>query len=269
MNILLSVIYGTSFGEELVLNLITGTKDGIRQSTPYRMRTINGREWTMEPHRLEINAVRGKSITVYDHWIDIPEDAYLYSSAFTDCIRRRKTTPVALSDYAVTARLKVRAPQLVGNQRLMVVGNDKAMGGWDVSKAVPMYEHNYNEWIADIDVTKLSGKTFFFKFVAVDVFDRAIPLYLEYKKEDNALTRFALKALNQAPASIRDQMIELYLKRLNKMLKDHHIDLRVDLRTIDSFRFENLWETVKKYKSKFDDILGAVKKYTDVTNIDD
>lgn len=85
----------------------------------------------------------------------------------------------------------------------------------------------------------------------------------------NALTRFALKALNQAPASIRDQMIELYLKRLNKMLKDHHIDLRVDLRTIDSFRFENLWETVKKYKSKFDDILGAVKKYTDVTNIDD
>ena len=24
-----------------------------------------------------------------------------------------------------------------------------------------------------------------------DVFDRAIPLYLEYKKEDNALTRFA------------------------------------------------------------------------------
>lgn len=205
MNILLSIIYGTSFGEELVLNLITGTKDGIRQSTPYRMRTINGREWmcdlrldlrtgtyidyfysvvrgednvvrrewTMEPHRLEINAVRGKSITVYDHWIDIPEDAYLYSSAFTDCIRRRKTTPVALSDYAVTARLKVRAPQLAGNQRLMVVGNDKAMGGWDVSKAVPMYEHNYNEWIADIDVTKLSGKTFFFKFVAVDVFDRA------------------------------------------------------------------------------------------------
>ena len=113
MNILLSIIYGTSFGEELVLNLITGTKDGIRQSTPYRMRTINGREWmcdlrldlrtgtyidyfysvvrgednvvrrewTMEPHRLEINAVRGKSITVYDHWIDIPEDAYLYSSA--------------------------------------------------------------------------------------------------------------------------------------------------------------------------------------------
>ena len=229
MNILLSIIYGTSFGEELVLNLITGTKDGIRQSTPYRMRTINGREWmcdlrldlrtgtyidyfysvvrgednvvrrewTMEPHRLEINAVRGKSITVYDHWIDIPEDAYLYSSAFTDCIRRRKTTPVALSDYAVTARLKVRAPQLAGNQRLMVVGNDKAMGGWDVSKAVPMYEHNYNEWIADIDVTKLSGKTFFFKFVAVDVFDRANVVW-----EDRENRRVSLPDLTEGRAIV-------------------------------------------------------------------
>ena len=45
MNILLNVVYGTSFGEELVLNLITGNENGIRLSTPYRMRTVNGHEW--------------------------------------------------------------------------------------------------------------------------------------------------------------------------------------------------------------------------------
>lgn len=205
MNILLSVIYGTSFGEELVMNLITGVTDGIKQSTPYRMRTVNGREWTCnlkldlqkgtyidyyysvvrgednvvrrewqtQPHRLEINALRGDNITVYDHWIDIPEDSYLYSSAFTDCIRRRKTTPVALSDYPVTARLKVRAPQLSGKQKLMIVGNESSLGSWDVRKAVNMYEHNYNEWIIDIDVTKLKSNIFYFKFIAVDVFDHA------------------------------------------------------------------------------------------------
>ena len=205
MNILLSVVYGTSFGEELVLNLITGVERGIRQSTPYRMRTVNGREWTCnlrldlqkgtfidyyysvvrgednvvrrewqnEPHRLEINALRGDSIIVYDHWIDMPDDSYLYSSAFTDCIRRRKTSPVALSDYPVTARLKVRAPQLAGKQRLMLVGSDSSLGAWDVAKAVPMCEHNYNEWLVDIDVTRLSGNIFYFKFVAVDVYDRA------------------------------------------------------------------------------------------------
>ena len=205
MNILLSVIYGTSFGEELVMNLITGVTDGIKQSTPYRMRTVNGREWTCnlkldlqkgtyidyyysvvrgednvvrrewqtQPHRLEINALRGDNITVYDHWIDIPEDSYLYSSAFTDCIRRRKTTPVALSDYPVTARLKVRAPQLSGKQKLMIVGNESTLGAWDVRKAVNMYEHNYNEWIIDVDVTKLKSNIFYFKFIAVDVFDHA------------------------------------------------------------------------------------------------
>ena len=205
MNILLSVIYGTSFGEELVMNLITGVTDGIKQSTPYRMRTVNGREWTCnlkldlqkgtyidyyysvvrgednvvrrewqtQPHRLEINALRGDNITVYDHWIDIPEDSYLYSSAFTDCIRRRKTTPVALSDYPITARLKVRAPQLSGKQKLMIVGNESTLGAWDVRKAVNMYEHNYNEWIIDVDVTKLKSNIFYFKFIAVDVFDHA------------------------------------------------------------------------------------------------
>lgn len=205
MNILLSVIYGTSFGEELVLNLITGHEGDTRMSTPYRMRTLNGREWTcnlkldlrkgtyidyfysvvrgednvvrrewtVEPHRLEINAVRGDSITVYDHWIDTPDDAYLYTSAFTDCIRRRKAAPVVLSDYPVTVRLKVRAPQLSDKQGLMIVGDDTVLGGWDVFKALPMVEHNYNEWLVDIDVTKLAGRTFSFKFVAVDRFDRA------------------------------------------------------------------------------------------------
>lgn len=205
MNILLNVIYGTSFGEELVLNLITGTGEGTMLSTPYRMRTADGREWAcnlkldlkkgthidyyysvvrgednvvrrewlVEPHRLEINALRGDSVTVYDHWLDMPEDAYLYTSAFTDCIRRRKMRLVPLSDYPVTVRLKVRAPQLSGCQVLKIVGNDDALGAWDVLKAVPMVEHNYNEWLVDIDATKLRSGVFYFKFVAVDVADPA------------------------------------------------------------------------------------------------
>lgn len=73
----------------------------------------------------------------------------------------------------------------------------------------------------------------------------------------DAITQFALKALNKAPASIRDQMIELYLKRINKMLADHSIDLRVDLRMIDEFRFENLTATINKYRKKIDEILGS------------
>ena len=203
MNILLNITYDTSFGEELVLNLITGREEGSIVTTPYRMHTNDGHvwkcdlnlgletgthidyyytvvrgettvvrsEWVVEPHRLELTSMRGGPFVVYDHWIGIPSDSYLYSSAFTDCIRRRRMSPAPLVNYPVTARVKVRAPQLRGRERLVLVGSDLSLGAWNVADGVTMYEHNYNEWVADIDVTRLTGRTFEFKFVAVDVHD--------------------------------------------------------------------------------------------------
>lgn len=203
MNILLNITYDTSFGEELVLNLITGREEGSIVTTPYRMHTNDGHvwkcdlnlgletgthidyyytvvrgettvvrsEWVVEPHRLELTSMRGGPFVVYDHWLGIPSDSYLYSSAFTDCIRRRRMSPASLVNYPVTARVKVRAPQLKGRERLVLVGSDLSLGAWNVADGVTMYEHNYNEWVADIDVTRLAGRTFEFKFVAVDVHD--------------------------------------------------------------------------------------------------
>ena len=203
MNILLNITYDTSFGEELILNLITGREEGSIVTTPYRMHTNDGHvwkcdlnlgletgthidyyytvvrgettvvrsEWVVEPHRLELTSMRGGPFVVYDHWIGIPSDSYLYSSAFTDCIRRRRMSPAPLVNYPVTARVKVRAPQLRGRERLVLVGSDLSLGAWNVADGVTMYEHNYNEWVADIDVTRLTGRTFEFKFVAVDVHD--------------------------------------------------------------------------------------------------
>ena len=75
----------------------------------------------------------------------------------------------------------------------------------------------------------------------------------------DSITRFALRTLNGAPESIRDQMIELYLKRLNKMLYNHGVDLRVDLRMIDDLSFDKLAQTVKKYKSKIDSVMDSFK----------
>ena len=203
MNILLNITYDTSFGEELILNLITGREEGSIVTTPYRMHTNDGHvwkcdlnlgletgthidyyytvvrgettvvrsEWVVEPHRLELTSMRGGPFVVYDHWLGIPSDSYLYSSAFTDCIRRRRMSPAPLVNYPVTARVKVRAPQLRGRERLVLVGSDLSLGAWNVADGVTMYEHNYNEWVADIDVTRLTGRTFEFKFVAVDVHD--------------------------------------------------------------------------------------------------
>ncbi len=198
MDILLNINYDTVFGEELVLNLVNDKVAG--KITPYRMKTTDGHlwtcrlklplktgthidyfysvvqgedrvlcsEWQVQPHRLEINAVKGVDFTVYDRWIAAPTDTYSYSAAFTDCIRNRAVQLAPLNHFGATVRFKVRAPQLSSSERLVLVGNDKALGSWDVAKAVPMCEHNYNEWIADIDASKLSGSNLELKFVAVD-----------------------------------------------------------------------------------------------------
>ena len=63
-------------------------------------------------------------------------------------------------------RLIVRAPQLRDGERLGVLGADKALGAWDVQKILPMTQHTYNEWVADIDAAHLEGSHLEFKFVA-------------------------------------------------------------------------------------------------------
>ena len=39
--------------------------------------------------------------------------------------------------------------------RLHLVGAQKALGCWDLSKSLPMTEHNYNEWYVDVDASLL------------------------------------------------------------------------------------------------------------------
>ncbi len=205
MNILLNIAYNTTFGEDLMLNLKSDKGKGEIGITSYRMSTIDGKvwscniqvdlkagtyidyyysvmrgegniirkEWETEAHRLELCNVKGKEFIVYDHWIDLPEDSYLYSSAFTDCIRQRQITPAPMNNFAKTVRIKVRAPQLRGNERLVLVGSDKALGAWMVEDGLTMHEHNFNEWVTDIDVEKLANKAFEYKFVAVDINDNS------------------------------------------------------------------------------------------------
>ena len=193
MRLLFNVEYHTSFGEFLVLNILSG--DDASKVSHHKMTTLDDshwfielnktfkagtyidyyysvvrgdeevrHEWLVEPHRLEFAAQKGIRYVVYDHWIDIPEDAYMYSSAFTDCIMacQREFSPT--SEFQQTVRLKVRAPQLRIGQQLGIAGAGDALGNWDINKALPMYEHEYHEWVISLDVAQLP-QTFEFKFV--------------------------------------------------------------------------------------------------------
>ena len=206
MNLLFHIEYQTAFGEELVLNHVSANA-GEREVTTYKMATIDGyhwscemksvlkigsaidyfysvvrgddvvrREWTLETHRLELACASGVTYHVYDHWVDIPDNAYLYSSAMTECVNRHAHAPVEKTEYGRTVRFKVRAPQLRHEERLALVGSDKVLGGWHLQKALPMAEHNYNEWIVDVDASHLAP-SFEFKFVALDDDPDVAPLW--------------------------------------------------------------------------------------------
>ena len=71
----------------------------------------------------------------------------------------------------------------------------------------------------------------------------------------DTLTSFALKELNDAPNQIRQQMIELYIKRIDKMFKNRSFDLRVDLTELNKNKFPDLFKTVEKYTDKIVSIL--------------
>lgn len=191
MTVQFNIEYKAMFGEQIVVNIQTEegelklpleTTDGQRWAcdwcvespeksyTYYYSVEREGRvvktEWLIIKHQLDVNAKKAAAYTLYDHWKAMPEDAYLYSSAFTDCINHQAPQEMKPETGSKIVRLIVRAPQLRDGERLGVLGADKALGAWDVQKILPMTQHTYNEWVADIDATRLEGGHLEFKFIA-------------------------------------------------------------------------------------------------------
>ena len=71
----------------------------------------------------------------------------------------------------------------------------------------------------------------------------------------DTLTDFALSQLNKAPDNMREQMVELYLKRLDKMFSNKAFDLRTNLLEVPKMIWPNLWKTVQKYADRLLEIL--------------
>lgn len=191
MTVQFNIEYKAMFGEQIVVNIQTEegelklpleTTDGERWAcdwcvespeksyTYYYSVEREGRavktEWLMIKHQLDVNARKAAVYTLYDHWKAMSEDAFLYSSAFTDCINHQAPQEMKPETGSKIVRLIVRAPQLRDGERLGVLGADKALGAWDVQKILPMTQHTYNEWVADIDATHLEDSHLEFKFVA-------------------------------------------------------------------------------------------------------
>lgn len=195
MTIHFTIQYATSFGQQLKLHVVTPS---VADESVYGMNTVDGqtwnceinnsdmsplidyfytvengdgeerREWTTVRHRLELCPNREAEYVVFNRWNEIPHDSYLYSSAFTDCVNRRSRQSFSPSFLKRALRLIVRAPQLRAGARLALVGKGEYLGNWNTEHSLPMSEHNYNEWVIDLDADKHVGTQMEFKFVSFD-----------------------------------------------------------------------------------------------------
>ncbi len=167
MKLIFNLDYQTIFGEEIVLHIDDSKLDFLDAS--HKMTTIDGHRWTCEvsypgvsgrhidyyysvnrgddemrrewltvPHRLIFSCAKAKRYTIYDHWLDLPEDSYLYSSAFTDCLAVRPMSKLVSTGYGKTALINVRAPQLAGNQRLVLCGEGAVLGDWNAKRGIQL-----------------------------------------------------------------------------------------------------------------------------------
>ncbi len=197
MKLIFNLDYQTIFGEEVVLHINDSKLDFL--DATHKMTTADGHRWTCEvsypgvsgrhidyyysvnrgdeemrhewqtvPHRLVFSCAKAKCYTIYDHWLDLPEDSYLYSSAFTDCLAERQERKLASTGFGKTAIINVRAPQLAGNQRLVLCGEGPALGDWSAKRGLEMTEVTHNQWAIKLNTSKLASNRIVFKFVALD-----------------------------------------------------------------------------------------------------
>ena len=195
MKLVFNLDYQTIFGEEIVLHIDDSKLDFL--DATHKMTTIDGRRWMCEvsypgvsgrhidyyysvnrgdeevrhewqtvPHRLVFSCAKAKRYVIYDHWNDLPEDSYLYSSAFTQCLAKREPRKLASTGYGKTAIINVRAPQLASNQQLILCGEGAALGDWSAKRGLPMVETAINQWTIKLNVSKLASHHIVFKFVA-------------------------------------------------------------------------------------------------------
>ena len=164
----MNLVNGDAWQYDLRIDTLQGDFSDYYYSVKRDTELIN-KEWTTQAHRINMALAQHSHYVVWDTWISIPHDSYLYSSAFTECVNRRESKHSMHHGGGAgpLLRLKVRAPQLRGCERLVLAGNHPVLGEWDLARSLPCEEQAPNEWVCSISAEYLAEQDIEFKFVAV------------------------------------------------------------------------------------------------------
>ena len=174
-----NIEYRTNWGEEVRISglfpesIPLHTTDGIywtaelELEVPQEGMTINysyqieqngiviRKEWDSFSRSIFLSGSSRKIYRINDCWKNIPEQLYLYSSAFTEALLAHPEKENIPQRYKKGLVIKAYAPRINKDYCLAICGNQKSLGHWDPEKAVLMSDTNFPEWQIELDASKL------------------------------------------------------------------------------------------------------------------
>ena len=186
MTLNLRMEYQTAYGEDLYVVV------GASKEKAYAMTYVGGGIWDVQlklnaetelVYRYEVrrgaDVVRKEwgakhhltldkkltSLRILDRWGDMPADRSFHSSMFTDGVfaRAKRKKAQGVADGYLTIRADIAVVRT--SQHVVLVGDGKALGNWDVKKGVVMNDADAPVWSARVKAPKAA---FAYKFVIVD-----------------------------------------------------------------------------------------------------
>lgn len=144
---------------------------------------------------------------IYDRWQDVPYNKHYYSSAFIDGVFAREKDKTPLRCKAENVLISVLAPVVKSDEYLAISGDNEEMNNWDISKAIPMNDHNFPIWSVNIDIKK-NPTPFTYKFIILKKGTNELVaweggynriLETSIKSKDEAIIVSGLKFINTMP----------------------------------------------------------------------
>jgi 4-alpha-glucanotransferase len=97
-----------------------------------------------------------KQMNVVDSWKIPNGDAPFLSTVFTDCFFKRDIVEKQVFDKNFNLILSINCPQMESNRHFAIVGNQKALGNWDIKNKVRLDESDFPQWKISLNTSELT-----------------------------------------------------------------------------------------------------------------
>ena len=135
--------------------IITRAKDREQSAgdAQWQGNNILRREWDAVPRLFP--ADDACTYFFVDHWRDVSNSSHCYTDAYIAATGQGQLPACTMALFPRTYLFRVQAPQLSPGERVALVGDQPALGNWDIRRALPMMPSARHEWILSISADGL------------------------------------------------------------------------------------------------------------------